>query len=79
MNAIQERDQQIQLAREAKARKIVDEIIRQALDTLKKLDDGEWFTLADNAGALSETARKKGEGPSKESREIVYTMLKGRM
>lgn len=77
-NPIQERDAEIQRARELKARKICDEVIRQAIETLRGLDDGEWFTLTDHAGALSATARKEGKGPSEESKEIVYRMLKGR-
>jgi hypothetical protein len=65
-----EQAQAIDRSRRAKAQKIVDEVVRQSIVSLKQLTNEEWVVLCANAGAQARTA------PSLDSREIVYEMLR---
>lgn len=62
-----------QRSREKKARLIVAEVIRQALETLGGLDDSEWIQLCRAAGANAYKA------PSDESKKLVYQLLREKM
>lgn len=58
------------LAREKRARLIVEEVVRQNVLGLKNLTEEEWEILGANSGL------GRNPLPSAETREVVYAMLR---